>query len=221
MVLGMSKRLKRYIPAIAFTVVAIAFIVVGAYYYYVYYGVPRCPACGMLITAEMMENFYIVDVGTGQRLYACCPGCMLRLVAKWPDLHIEALDSWYGKAASKIIIEIRNGTVVSVIPESTRLLLGARITKSCSHNRIAINETSVGLLLEKGYNPNNPVTVFKTQLPEGTPVVTIGAALPGLKEMGIAYTPPPLLLIIGIVIVGIAILVVSIIAWRKVTRLVV
>lgn len=216
----MGEKLKKCIPAIAFTVVALAFIVVGAYYYYVYYGVPRCPACGMLITTEMMENFYVVDADTGQRLYACCPGCMLRLVAKWPNLRIEALDSWYGKAAPKIIIEIRNGTVISVTPESARLLLGAKITKSCSHNRIAINETSARLLLEKGYNPNNPVTVFKTQLPEGTPVVTVSAALPGLKDMGIAYTPPSLLLLIGIVIVGVAILAISIIAWKKATKLV-
>lgn len=209
---------KKYLPIIAFLAVAAVLIGIGSYYYYVYYGIPRCPVCGMLITPEMMENFAITDVSTNQRLYVCCPGCALRLVAAYPNLHIEMLDSWYGKAAPKIVIEIRNGSVVSVTPESARILLGGKITGSCSHNRIAINETSAALLLKNGWNPNNPLTVFKTALPEGTPVVTVQAALPGLKEKGIAYVPPSPVFLGSIIIAGIVVLIMAALSWRRMTR---
>ncbi|MCS7098229.1 MAG: hypothetical protein NZ922_04560 [Candidatus Methanomethyliaceae archaeon] len=207
---------KKHIPIITFTALAIVLIGIGSYYYYIYFGIPRCPVCGMMITPEMMENFIILNLKTNQRIYVCCPGCALRLVAVYPDLRIEMLDSWYGKAAPSIKIEIRNGTVASVMPESTRILLGGRITGSCAHNRIAINETSVKLLLERGWNPNNPLTVFKTSLPEGTPVPTIVMALPGLKERGVEYIPPSPLFLGSIIIIGILILIISIVLWRRI-----
>lgn len=210
---------KKYIPVITFVAIAVVLIGVGSYYYYIYYGIPRCPVCGMLITPEMMENFIVIDVTTNQRLYVCCPGCALRLVAAYPNLHIEMLDSWYGKAAPKIVIEIRNGSVVSVTPESARILLGGKITGSCSHNRIAINETSIALLLKNGWNPDNPLTVFKTTLPEGTPVPTIHAALPGLKEKGIAYVPPSPLFLGSIIIAGIVVLIIAALSWRRITKI--
>lgn len=209
---------RKHIPIILFTAVAIALIGVGSYYYYIYFGILRCPACGMMITSEMMENFITMDLRTNQKIYVCCPGCALRLVAAYSDLRIEMLDSWYGRAAPTIKIEIKNGTLANVMPETTRMLLGGRITGSCTHNRIAINETSIGLLLEKGWNPYNPLTVFKTTLPEGTPVLTIAKALPGLKERGIEYKPPSSLFLGSIIIIGIAILITSIILWRKMVR---
>ncbi|MEM2743194.1 MAG: hypothetical protein QXF54_04265 [Candidatus Methanomethylicaceae archaeon] len=211
--------MKKYIPVITFIAISIVLIGIGSYYYYIYYGVPRCPVCGMLITPEMMENFVIIDTTTNQKIYVCCPGCALRLVAAYPNLHMEMLDSWYGKTAPKIIIEIRNGSVISVTPETARILLGGKITGSCSHNRIAINETSVNLLLKNGWNPNNPLSVYKTTLPEGTPVVTAQAALPGLKEKGIAYVPPSPLFLGSIIIAGIIVLIIAIVTWRKIIKI--
>ena len=210
--------MKEKLVFVIFIVIAIAMIGIGGYYYYTYYGVPRCPACGMIITPEMDANYKVIDVTTNQRIYTCCPGCMLRLVAAYPNLHIEALDSWYGTAAPKIIIEIRNGSVISVDPPTTRLLLGAAITNSCSSNRIAINETSVELLLKYGYNDKNPLTVFKTQLPANTPVRTIEQALPGLKAKGIAYVPPSMAFIASIIIIGIIILIIGIFTYKKLVK---
>jgi ABC-type antimicrobial peptide transport system permease subunit len=201
-----------------FAVVAIVIIGIGVYYFYTYYGVPRCEACGMLITPEMDANFKVIDVNTNQRVWVCCPGCMLRVVAAHPNVHIEALDSWYGTSAPKIIIEIRNGTVVSVDPPTTKILLGSAITNSCSSNRIAINDTSVELLLKYGYNDKNPLTVFKTQLPAGTPVLTIDQALPRLKAKGIAYVPPSMAFIISIIVIGIVILIVGAFTYKKLVK---
>ncbi|TDA40140.1 MAG: hypothetical protein DSO08_00420 [Candidatus Methanomethylicota archaeon] len=145
----------RYIMVGVFVVVALLLIGTGGYYYYTYYGTPRCEACGMIITPEMDANIKMIDLDTNQRVWTCCPGCMLRSVVAHPNVHIEALDSWYGTSAPKIVIEIRNGSVVSVTPDTARILLGSKVVKSCANNRIAINETSAALLLQYGWNRDN------------------------------------------------------------------
>ncbi len=205
----------KYIMLGVFVVVALLLIGTGGYYYYTYYGTPRCEACGMIITPEMDANIKMIDVDTNQRVWTCCPGCMLRSVAAHPNVHIEALDSWYGTSAPKIVIEIRDGSVVSVTPDTARILLGSKVVKSCANNRIAINETSAALLLQYGWNRDNPLAVFKNELPEGTPVLTVAQALPGLKQMGIQYVPPSATFLGSIVVVGVAVLIIGILAWKK------
>ncbi|MCX8182421.1 MAG: hypothetical protein N3D12_04825 [Candidatus Methanomethyliaceae archaeon] len=205
----------KYIIVGVFVAVALLLIGTGGYYYYNYYGTPRCEACGMIITSEMDANIKIIDLNTNQRVWTCCPGCMLRSVAAHPNIHIEALDSWYGTSAPKIVIEIRNGEVVSANPETARILLGSKVVKSCANNRIAINETSAALLLKNGWNPNNPLAVFKNTVPEGTPVLTVAQSLPGLKQMGIQYVPPSAAFLGGIVVIGVLVLLMGILAWKK------
>lgn len=206
---------KSIIMPVVFLIVAAAIIGSSAYLYFQYYATPRCEACGMLITPEMERNIVMVDADTGQRIWTCCPGCMLRSVAAHPNVNITALDSWYGTSAPSIQIIIRNGSVVSVTPDTARILLGTKIVQSCANNRIAINSTSIQLLLENGYNPNNPLAVFKNPLPQGTPVVTVSEALDGLKAKGISYVPPSMTFIGGIAIVGILVLVFGLVAWKK------
>ncbi|NHV60780.1 MAG: hypothetical protein HA492_05230 [Candidatus Verstraetearchaeota archaeon] len=205
----------RYIMVGVFVVVALLLIGTGSYYYYTYYGTPRCEACGMIITPEMDANIKMIDLDTNQRVWTCCPGCMLRSVVAHPNVHIEALDSWYGTSAPKIVIEIRNGSVVSVTPDTARILLGSKVVKSCANNRIAINETSAALLLQYGWNRDNPLAVFKNELPQGTPVLTVAQALPGLKQMGIQYVPPSAAFLGSIVVIGVVVLIIGILAWKK------
>ncbi len=206
---------KSIIMPLVFVIVAAAIIGSSAYLYFQYYATPRCEACGMLITPEMDRNIVMVDADTGQRIWTCCAGCMLRSIAAHPNVNITALDSWYGTSAPTIQIIIRNGSVVSVTPDTTRILLGAKIVASCANNRIAINQTSVDLLLANGWNPNNPLAVFKSPLPNGTPVVTVSGALPGLVQKGISYVPPSMTFIGGIALVGILVLVFGLVAWKK------
>jgi hypothetical protein len=205
----------RYIMVGVFVVVALLLIGTGSYYYYTYYGTPRCEACGMIITPEMDANIKMIDLDTNQRVWTCCPGCMLRSVVAHPNVHIEALDSWYGTSAPKIVIEIRNGSVVSVTPDTARILLGSKVVKSCANNRIAINETSAALLLQYGWNRDNPLAVFKNELPQGTPVLTVAQALPGLKQIGIQYVPPSAAFLGSIVVIGVVVLIIGILAWKK------
>ncbi|MEN3006108.1 MAG: hypothetical protein ABC505_00840 [Candidatus Methanosuratincola petrocarbonis] len=206
---------KSIIMPLVFVIVAAAIIGSSAYLYFQYYATPRCEACGMLITPEMDRNIVMVDADTGQRIWTCCAGCMLRSIAAHPNVNITALDSWYGTSAPSIQIIIRNGSVVSVTPDTARILLGAKIVASCANNRIAINQTSVDLLLANGWNPNNPLAVFKSPLPNGTPVVTVSGALPGLVQKGISYVPPSMTFIGGIALVGILVLVFGLVAWKK------
>ncbi|MDI9644216.1 MAG: hypothetical protein QFX35_03220 [Candidatus Verstraetearchaeota archaeon] len=207
--------MNKYVVPALFVVVAAAILGASGYLYYLYYATPRCEVCGMLITPEMERNIVLTDVDTGRRIWTCCPGCMLRSVAAHPNVNIDVLDSWYGSSAETIHIEIRNGSVVSVSPESTRILLGSKIVPSCANNRIAINETSAELLRAHGWNPENPLSVFKNELPEGTPALTVAAALEGLKAKGISYQPPSMVFVGGIALVGVVILATGILAWRK------
>ncbi|MBC7120311.1 MAG: hypothetical protein H5T33_01830 [Candidatus Methanosuratus sp.] len=207
--------MKNYVLPVLLVIVAAAIMGSSGYLYFQYYATPRCEACGMLITPEMDRNIIMIDVDTGQRIWTCCPGCMLRSVAAHPNVNITALDSWYGTSAASIQIIIRNGSVVSVEPETARILLGSKVVASCANNRIAINSTSIELLLDNGWNQDNPLAVFKNQLPEGVPVLAVSDALVGLKAKGISYVPPSTAFIGGIALVGILVLLIGFVAWRK------
>jgi len=207
--------MRNLVVAGVFAIVALVMLGSSGYLYYQYYGQPRCEACGMIITPEMAENMYIVDTGTNQRLYSCCAGCMLRLAAAHPDMHLEVMDSWYGTAAPKTIIEIRNGQLQSVSVDTARIMLGSKLTNSCTSNRFAINATSAELLQLNGYNPSNPLSIFKSTLPANTPLVNVSAALTTLKARGISYVPPSMAFLIGVAVAGIAVLAIGVMAWKK------
>jgi hypothetical protein len=197
-----------------FVVVAALLIGASGYLFYQQYSRPRCEACGMGISAESEANYSIYDASTNERLWACCSGCMLRLAAAHPDLDIDALDSWYGESAQKISIDIVDGNVSSVSPNTALIVLGSKVTNSCVSNRIALNQTSAQLLLDNGYNANNPLSPFKTSVPAGAPLLTVQKALVLLKAKGITYNPPSPLTMYAAAIAGVAVLVIGIIAWK-------
>jgi hypothetical protein len=207
--------MRNVVIAGVFVVVALVMLGSAGYLYYQYYGQPRCEACGMIITSEMAENMHIIDTDTNQRLYSCCAGCMLRLAAAHPNMNLEVLDSWYGTAAPATVIEIRNGSVVSVSVDTARIMLGSKLTNSCVSNRFAINATSAQFLQANGYNPSNPLSPFKTTLPDNTPLVNVSAALTALKAKGISYVPPSMAFLIGAATAGIAVLAIGLVAWKK------
>jgi hypothetical protein len=198
-------------------VVLIAVLLFGAlgYFYFENYGKSRCEACGMIISAESDVNYRIIDTSTDLRVWACCSGCMLRVVAAHPNLGIEALDSWWGESAPKISISVVNGNVSSVSPGTTLIVLGSKITNSCVSNRIALNQTSAELLVADGYNSNNPLSPFKTSVPANAPLLTVQQALVPLKAKGITYSGPSALPLYGIATAGVIVLVTSIVAWKK------
>ena len=196
-------------------IVSVLLISTSGYLFYQNYIRPRCEACGMIITEESDGNYRIYDTSTNQRLWACCAGCMLRLAAAHPNLHIEALDSWYGVSAQIISIDIADGKVTSVNPNTTLIVLGSKITNSCVSNRIALNQTSVQLLLANGYNANNPLSPFETSVPVDAPILSVQQALVPLKAKGIIYSTPSPLIMYGAALVGVFVLIIGIVAWKK------
>jgi hypothetical protein len=206
----------RSLVFIGVIVVVAAFLIgTSGYMYYQEYSRLRCEACGMGITAESEANYNIYETSANKKLYACCSGCMLRLAAGHPDLHIEALDSWYGESVPKISIDIADGNVSSVTPSTALIVLGSKVTNSCVNNRIAINQTSADLLLANGYNVDNPLSPFKTTVPAAAPSLTVQKALVPLKAKGITYVPPSPLTMYVAAIAGVAVLVIGIVAWKR------
>jgi len=114
------------------------------------------------------------------------------------------------------VIDAReHGNVVTVVPDTARILLGAMVVKSCANNRIAYNDTAAQALLTHGYSQNT-MTYQQHPLPEGTPIMPVPMAAPMLAtKMGIAYVPPTPWLIVGFVVVGIVILAGSFAAYKK------
>jgi hypothetical protein len=197
-------------------VVVVAALLMGAsgYLYLQEYSKARCEACGMSIMMASEANYEIYDTSTNKRLWACCSGCMLRLAAAHPDMHIDALDSWYGESAQKISIDIADGNVSSVTPNTALIILGSKVTNSCVNNRIAINQTSADLLVANGYNVDNPLSPFETTVPATAPLLTLQKALVPLKAKGITYVPPSPLTMYVAATAGVAVLVIGIVAWR-------
>lgn len=202
------------VPAV-FIIIALVLVGVSGYYYNEYYGKPRCEACGMIITSEMSMNYVITDTTTSQRVWACCSGCSLRVVAAHANVHIDALDSWYGTALPTIQIDIVNKSVTNVSPNSTLILLGSKISGGCVSNRIAFNQTTAQLLVQNGYNASNPLSPFKTTLPDGTPLMNVSATLTAMLTKGIAYVPPSSTLLIGIIVAGVLVLLLGLVAWKR------
>jgi hypothetical protein len=207
--------LRNIVAPLVFITIALVLVGVSGYYYNEYYGKPRCEACGMIITSEMSLNYVVTDTITNQKVYACCPGCMLRVVAAHPNVHIDAFDSWYGTAAPTIQIDIVNKTVTNVSPSSTLIVLGSKISGGCVSNRIAINQTTAQLLVQNGYNTSNPLSPFKTEVPTGAPLMNVSATLTAMLVKGIAYVPPSSTLLIGIIVAGILVLLLGLVAWKK------
>jgi xanthine/uracil permease len=78
-----------------------------------------------------------------------------------------------------------------------------------------MNQTTAKLLVQNGYNASNPLSPFKTDVPAGAPLLNVSAALTAMLMKGIAYVPPSSALLIGIIIAGVLVLLLGLVAWKK------
>jgi len=192
----------------------------AGYWYYRDYAPKRCEACGMEIMPEMEQHLLIRDQSTGQQLYACCQGCALKLadpVRGHKEYTIETFCDYYGPD-HKITISVEDyGNNVSVNPATARLLLGAKVVKSCANNRFAYNQDAVDGLLKKGFTE---YTMMWQQhpLPEGTPAMEIPKATPTLAKGGITYVAPSPMIPAIVAVAGALTLGGSVLAYRKLTN---
>ena len=94
--------------------------------------VARCEACGMEIVADMREHITIKD-GSGNSHYACCQGCMLRLLDPkkgYEELNIDTYCDYYGSSYKIRINAKAYGNVTTVTPNTAVILLGTKIVQS-------------------------------------------------------------------------------------------
>jgi hypothetical protein len=110
-----------------------------------------------------------------------------------------------------------HGNTVSVTPATARLLLGAKIVRSCVNNRFAYNQEAVDGLLRKGYTEYT-MTWQQHPLPEGTPVMEIPKATPALANGGITYVAPSQIMPMILGAVGALTLGGSLLAYKKLTK---
>ncbi len=190
-------------------------------YYQSYVAVPKhCEACGMAIMPEMEQHLLIRDELTGQQVYACCQGCALKLadpVRGRKEYTIQTFCDYFGPER-KITINVKDhGNSVTVDPVTARLLLGAKVVKSCANNRFAYNQEAVDGLLKKGFTQYT-MTWQQHPLPEGTPVMEIPKATPVLANGGITYVAPSPIMPMIIAVAGALTLGGSLLAYRKLTK---
>lgn len=171
----------------------------------------------MNITSEMKQHIQIHDAN-GQRHYACCQGCMLRLLDPkrgHEELTIETFCDCHGPDYKITINAKEYGNLTTVTPNTARLLLGAKVAPSCANNRIAYNQTAVERLLSQGYT-SHTMSFQQNPLPPETPVVPIDKAATTLAtQKGIAYVPPSPLMPTLLAVVGVVIITGSFMAYRK------
>lgn len=127
-----------------------------------------CETCAMVSPAGAEDRMGIWTPDGEQHL-ACCPMCALKMVKFYDDLYMEWKCDVTGK---QIVIEIRNKEVVSVSPETARVIVGGT---GCMSNKHAYDDAAVQTLLATA--------------PEGAKVKTVGQALTMAKSM--PFTPPP------------------------------
>jgi hypothetical protein len=213
---------------VALIAVAVVMFGVTGYFSYQFYGIERCPACGMLITTEMEEHFVIYD-GEGNRVWSCCQGCFFRLLDPyptsnprgWEELHIETFCDWYGPDYKIKIDAYEHGKRVEYTPDTALVIFGRNITGSCASNRFAYNETAAEMLLEHGYSKYT-MKFQRAPLVEGAESLVFTPAEAGRlipwKWAGIDYHAPPLFLTASFAIIGVVILVAAIVSYVKFMR---
>jgi len=178
--------------------------------------IARCEACGMEIVADMREHITIKD-GSGNSHYACCQGCMLRLLDPkkgYEELNIDTYCDYYGSSYKIRINAKAYGNVTTVTPNTAVILLGTKIVQSCANNRIAYNQTAAQALLSNGFT-SNTMRFQQNPLPSGTPVIAIPAVAAAMALKGISYVPPSPVVPILLAVIGVSIMAGSFVAYKR------
>jgi hypothetical protein len=167
----------------------------------------------MMVNAEAQNHLIVYD-GEGNRHYVECIGCALKLLKTCDTLHIETYCDWYGPDY-KIVVEITgNGTTTIVDPSTATTLIGG----GCTGNRVAYNQTAADALLANGFSQYT-MTMMQQALPANTNMTTITArALTFAGNQEEQPAPQSPLLWILLAAVGIVVIVVSVIAFKKIKQ---
>jgi hypothetical protein len=166
-----------------------------------------CEACGMEVNPEAQAKYVIVD-GNGTKHYAECFMCALNLINDYDQLTITTYCDWYGPNYPVTVQSSQFGKEVNVSPSNAMFLNGG----SCVINRVAYNQTAADELLRNGFSMYT-LQAQHYDLPSETKVSTIVVAATNTGQKDTPQSPIPLLTIGAIA--GVAIIALSIIAYKK------
>jgi hypothetical protein len=166
----------------------------------------------MDVTAESQTRYAVTD-GNGNVHYVECFMCALQLIKDYPTLHIQTYCDWYGSNYPITVDSTNYGANVVVTPSTAMYLRGG----SCVTARAAYNQTAADNLLFSGYSQyTSPEQQYA--LPSTTQVKTVPDAINAWYVQP-KTTETPTNLMIGIVAgVGILVVVVSVVAFKKIKR---
>ena len=168
-----------------------------------------CEQCGMSVSPEAQARYRVTDE-SGSVHYVECFMCALNLVKAYSQLHIVTSCDWYGPNYT-ITIDSRNfGKEIVVNPPTAMFLNGG----SCVINRAAYNQTAADALLTNGYSQNT-LAGQRYPLPPNTKVASV---LDAALEYGRTNTAQPSqtsAVLIAVAAVGVAVIVGSFLAFKK------
>jgi hypothetical protein len=172
-----------------------------------------CETCTMTVGADALDHFKVTDA-SGTRHYVECMGCALKLLKTSDTIHIETYCDWYGPEY-KITADIsQHGAVTTVNPESALLLVGG----GCTGNRVAYNQTAADALLANGFSEYT-MMMMKQPLPTNTNVTTVSKRALTFAVAETTTEPPQSPFVpIALGIVAVAVVIASIVAYKKLKR---
>lgn len=172
----------------------------------------QCETCPMTVDAEAQEHFKVYD-GDGNRHWVECTGCTFKLLKTYDSLHVETFCDWYGPEYPITIDISQHGAVATVNPPTVLLLVGG----GCTGNRIAYNQTAADELLSKGFS-SYTMHMMQQILPANTNVTTVSAKAMTFAASSIDETPQNYLAPAIVAVVGVAVIVVAAVAYKKMKK---
>lgn len=169
-----------------------------------------CETCPMTVGPDALAHLKVTD-GNGATHYVECIGCALKLLKTYDTIHIETYCDWYGPDYPITADISQHGAVSNINPESALLLVGG----GCTGNRVAYNQTAADELLANGFSQYT-MMMMKQALPANTNVTTITKrALTFAPTETTTETPQSPVIPIVLVVVAAAIVIGSIVAYKK------
>lgn len=170
-----------------------------------------CETCPMTVGEDAMKHLKVTDANS-TRHYVECMGCALKLLKTYDTIHLETYCDWYGPNYPITIDISQHGAVTTVNPSTALLLIGG----GCTGNRVAYNQTAADALLANGFSQYT-MMMMQQPLPANTNVTTIDQrALTFALTDTTTETPQSPLVPILLVAVAVAVVGLSIVAYKKI-----
>jgi hypothetical protein len=171
----------------------------------------ECEACGMDVTSESQIRYKVTD-GNGEAHYVECFMCAMQLINDYESLHIETYCDWYGPNYPIVVDTFNFGATVTVSPSTAIYLRGG----SCVTARAAYNQTAADNLLANGFSQyTSPEQLYA--LPSNTEVKQVTEAVETWYSTPKTTATPALQMLVLVAGIGVAVIVASILAYKKVS----